>query len=158
MADKRLEIASDAGVATLKRQGETLNSLRNRASAVLSVAALVISVGGGIGLVKAGASSGTAVPRWAGFSLLAVVVIIGILVVVVQWPVRKWAYGLSPGPVFELAKERDEDELRRALILLMVDAAKENEVVLSRRSKYYQIATALLVAEVFIFMLAITIS
>jgi hypothetical protein len=157
VADKRLEIACDAGVATLKRQGETLNSLRNRASAVLSVAALVISVGGGIGLIKADASHG-ALPRWAGFSLIGVVVVIGILVVTVQWPVRKWAYGLGPGPVFELLEEeRDEDALRLKLILLMANAVKKNEGVLNKRSLCYQIATALLVAEVLIFMLAITI-
>lgn len=158
MADKRFEIASDAGVATLKRQGDTLNSLRNRASAVLSVAALVISVGGGIGFIKTGASHHAALPRWAGFSMLAVVISIGILAVAVQWPVRRWAYGLGPGPVFQLLKGKDEDELLRHLILLMVEAVEKNERVLRKRIRYYQIATVLLVVEVVIFVLAITIS
>ena len=112
MADKRPEIAFDAGVAALKRQGETLNSLRNRASAVLIVAALVISVGGGIGLIHSGAARGAALPRWAGFSLMAVVVVIGILVVAVQWLVKEWRHGLGPGPVFKLLKYQDENALR----------------------------------------------
>jgi hypothetical protein len=158
VVDKRLEIATDAGVATLKRQGDTLNSLRNRASAVLSVAALVISVGGGIGLIRTGASHGAVLPRWAGFSLMAVVILIGILVVTVQWPVRRWAYGLGPGPVFELSKGKDEVGLLRDLILLMAEAVEKNERVLGKRIRYYQIATVLLVVEVIIFVLAITSS
>src|SRR5262249_7977679 len=142
---------------TLKRQSETLNSLRNRAAAVLSVAALVISVGGGIGLVNAGASR-AGLPRWAEFCLMAVVGVIGVLVIAVQCAVSREGYGLSHGRVYELSRDRDEDALRRKLVLLMADSVKKNEGILVKRSRYFQIATALLVAEVFIFALAITIS
>jgi hypothetical protein len=87
----------DAEVAARKEQGETLNSVRNRASTALGVVALVIS-GQGVGLINSGSWHGNALPRRAGMLLISVLVVIGIFTLGGSMLIKTLSIWPRPGP------------------------------------------------------------
>lgn len=151
MCDVRLEMACDAGVSALKQQDATLGNVRNRATGILGVAALVTTFGGGIGLINTDPKSGPVFPSWAAISLLMVLLSIGILVMSVQWPVQRWSHGLHPILLLEKIDRGDElDLLRRDLVVELGNAMKSNRAVIVRCTRLYRLAAALLLVEVLV--------
>lgn len=150
MNDKRLELAVNAGLANLKQQDTTFGNLRNRSAGVLTTAALVTTFAGGLGLIEK-----SRIPRWAALALLVVLVLIGVLVVAVQWPARVWSFGLDPGLILERVDSGyDEDGLHRYLARELKTAMSSNDKIIHKRGILYRIAAGLLMVEVVI--LAIT--
>lgn len=151
MSDKRLERAVDAGLAILSQQDSTLGSIRNRAAAVLTTAALVTSFAGGLGLLGK-----QQFPHWAALALLGVLVPIGALVVMVQWPLNQWAAGLDPALILARIDSGDsEDALDRYLAQQLHEAMADNEGVVRRRGLMYRLAAGFLVVEVLILAAAL---
>ena len=89
MADEVLELAYSAVTAALKEQDGTLSSLRNRATALLSAAAVGTSFAAAVGLLNLDPARGSVFPAWSGWLLLVLIVLIGISVMMVLWPISE---------------------------------------------------------------------
>ena len=109
VSDSRLELAYDAAVNLLSVQSAALGNLRNRATGLLSVAALATTFSTGLGLINQDPTKGSLFPEWATVFLLAILVALGVLSMVILWPIRGWAYAVDPRIVLqklEYEKER----------------------------------------------------
>lgn len=152
MNDKRLETAVDAGVAILKQQDATLRSLRNRAIGILTTAALVTAFAGSLGLIGK-----EQFPRWAALLLLAVLVVLGALAIIIQWPIKRWAFGLDPRIILDrIGHGDDEDALYRYLAAELNTAIFENEHIIHSRGIAFRITGGLLIIEVIILAISLT--
>lgn len=154
VGDTAISLAYEAGVSALRQQDTTLSNLRNRVTALLATAALVTSFGGGLGLGNANSADGPAFPVWAAVSLLIILFVIGVLFVLLQWPLRKWSYGLQPRLILDKATEsRDIERIKRELAVDLGQAMEENADRIRLRFRFVQAAGVLLVAEVVIFVI-----
>jgi hypothetical protein len=147
--DERLELAYDAAVKALEQQAATLNGLRGRATGVLSTAALVISFATGLGIFGTDPNESLVLPRWDAYSLLGLVVVIGVLCMFVVWPKQEWHFG----PAAETILERvdlgmDINEVRRVGTERLTEGRLSNELDIKRRALFFQIAIGLLIVEV----------
>ena len=151
--NNQLKFAVEQGVENLRVQDSTLAKLRDRAAGILLAASLVISIAGGFGVTK---KNSVFLPTWTAILLLAILVLIGALVVVVQWPVGGWSFGLHPALILKRIDEGDnEDALHRYLINELVQAMAANGKTIKIRGRLYRLAAVLLIAEVAIFAWAL---
>jgi hypothetical protein len=90
--DKRLELAYDAIQEKLKMQDATLASTRTRANNLLATTALFVSFSAGVGLISNDPDKGSALCPGVAAVLLLVVVALGVSVLIVAWPTKKWIY------------------------------------------------------------------
>jgi hypothetical protein len=154
VGDTAISLAYDAGVSALRQQDTTLSNLRNRATGLFSTAALVTSFGGGLGLVNANlADGGAEFPAWAALALLIILIVIGVLFVLLQWPLKKWSYGPHPRLILDKATEStDIQRIKRELAVDLGQTMEENARRIRLRSRFLQASGVLLVAEVVIFV------
>jgi hypothetical protein len=153
VSNSQLEFAVEQGVENLRVQDSTLAKLRDRAAGVLLAASLIISIIGGFGVTK---KDVVFLPTWTAILLLAILVLIGALVMSVQWPVHGWSFGLHPKLILERINEDiDDGVLYRYLINELVEAMAANDKTIVIRGRLYRIAAALLIAEVVAFALAL---
>jgi hypothetical protein len=154
MPNSQLEFAVNQGVENLKVQDSTLAKLRDRAAGVLLAASLVTSITGGLGVTK---KDVVFLPAWTAVLLVAILVLIGVLVIGVPWPVHDWSFGLHPKLILErIDKGFDGDALHRYLIDELVQAMAANDKTIVIRGRLYRFAAILLIAEVTIFALALS--
>jgi hypothetical protein len=155
-----ISLAYDAGVSALKQQDATLANLRNRATGVFSTAALVAVIGGGLGLIHLDPADGSVLPAWTAVVLLIILAIVGLLFVLIQWPVKNWSYGLHPRLILDRATEsRDIERIKRELAIDLGEAMEENERRIRLGSRLLPAIGVLLVAEVVIFVIGmVTVS
>lgn len=153
--DERLEIAYEAARNSLMMQDQTLGNLRNRATSVLSTAALFTSFSTGIGLI----GGSHALSGAKGIALLIVVIAIGFFVLSALWP-EEWLFGPLAREIMakidvkqyvgdgEPLPPIDVDQIRRDSIKTMIDGYKTNNEVLTDKRRAFQRAAVLLVIEV----------
>jgi hypothetical protein len=148
-----ISLAYDAGVSALEQQDATLANLRNRATNVFSTAALVAAIGGGLGLIHLVPADGSVLPAWAAVALLIILIIVGVLFVLIQWPVKNWSNGLHPRLILDRATEsRDIERIKRELAIDLGQAMEENERRIRLGSRLLPAIGVLLVAEVVLFV------
>jgi hypothetical protein len=157
-SDKRLELAYDAAVKSLSTQDVTLGNLRTRANNLLATAALFTSFSTGLGLINTNPQSGAVFSPIKGVILLLVVIALGLCVLYVLWPVKRWVFGASAAEIMNkidpkpdgqgnmLAK--DVDQIRRDVIATLIDGRKKNAAVLEKKQAAFRTAAILLVSEI----------
>jgi hypothetical protein len=154
--DPVLELAYDAVTERLKSQSTTLESLRTRATGILSVGALVTSFAAGIGMINTDPAKGDLLPTWAPWVLLGILFVMGYFVMVVLWPYKKWGYGPSGRVILQLRElGKSEDEVREMVTSEMLAARQRNEEQLVMRAWAYRGAVVLLLAETLVLVAAI---
>jgi len=80
----------------LAQQHATVDNLRSRATTLLSSAAIVVSLLGGLGVV----SNSTPLPAWTVAVFVAILGLIGLSTIAILWPIR-WVFGLSPNRLID---------------------------------------------------------
>jgi len=156
--EDRLQLAYTAAINQLARQNATLQNLRNRTMALLTVAALATSFSTGVGLINTSHSNGNIFPEWAAYLLLGLVVVIGTLCVYVLWPLKKFHYGPSATFVLRHIESGETiDVLGKALTEIMINGSKENDTGIDRRMKAFQFGAMFLVAEAGVLALAFVV-
>jgi hypothetical protein len=94
-ASEILKLGYDSALSGLSRQDALLGSTRNRATALLSASTVGTAFAASVGLINNDPAKGIVLRGWAAISLLVVVVVIGILVLVIVWPI-KWYHFPEP--------------------------------------------------------------
>jgi hypothetical protein len=156
VADKSLELAYDAAKATLSLQDGTIGSIRNRATAMFTAAALAVSFTGTVGLISGDGKVSRAYPLWASMSLLAVMTLMATAVMAIQWPAKRFHFGPSAAVILaRLAAGEDEDGIRRFVAEAMVDGAKTNAAAIKVRQRLLRVVVALLWLEIIMIVVAI---
>ncbi len=156
MADDRLTLAYDAAVTHLGQQDATLGNLRDRATAVLSAAALVTSFSAGVGLLDTDNAEGSAFPVWGSVTLLMIVIAIGALTMMIAWPVKGWVFGAAPAVILaETASSRDIDVILRDAAASLASGIAGNAKVIDRRSQYFRVAVVLIIVEIAVLTAAV---
>jgi uncharacterized membrane protein YidH (DUF202 family) len=158
VGDNRLVLAYDAATNALKSQDGTFGNIRTRASTVLATAALLTSFAAGLGLINTDRAKGAVLPVPAAWLLLALLLLVGGLVLFVQWPVRVWRYGPSAGVILERRDRGDsEDSIREFVTKKMIDGIGANRAVLTRRQNALRASVFLLLVEVVVLVCALTL-
>lgn len=153
--DLRLQVEYEAAADTLKMQSATLDSLRSRATNVLSTAALLTSFSAGIGLLNLDPDRGATFPPAAAIGLLAVTIAIGVLVTRVHWSVN-FHHGPSASVMRELrVAGQGTDTIRDHVVGEMIKGAKENKRALDTRTSALQLGSILLLVDVVILLVAV---
>lgn len=152
-----VQLAYTAAVNTLSRQNATLNNLRSRATALLTVAALSTSFSTGVGLLNINHSNGSTFPTWAAYTLLGIVVVIGALCVFILWPIAKFGYDPSATYILKHTDQGETaDQIARALTGDMIEGSTENDRGIDLRMRAFEIGAVLLIAEVAVLVIALT--
>jgi hypothetical protein len=155
--DESLELAYDAAKAILANQDVTLGSLRTRAGGLLTAATLLTSFSAALGLATTGPTKGVSLPGWGAWLLLAVLIVIGVLVLHILWPVATWHFGPHPGIILKLRQQGDSlVEIRQAITEKMIEGMAVNRQALKRRQTAFRVAVSCLLAEVVILISALT--
>jgi hypothetical protein len=160
MSDPRYEMAFQEAVRAVGQQEGSLKSLRDRASALTSTAAVATTFGAGVGLLNIDPTKGSVFPVfWAGVLLLLVV---GILVVglIVLWPTDGWVFSLNARILVEgwiegPTQQATLDQLHRFNAIYLQDQYELNKARLHWRVTVYRIGVGLLFAEVLIFLVVL---
>lgn len=157
MADEVLKLAYEAALAALKEQDTSLKSVGNRATGLLSASALGTSFAAAIGVLNTDAARGPVVPQWAGWSMLTLVMLIGVACIMVLWPTSDWNFGTSPRTLLDHAG-KDVDEVLSGATKALADAVDANERRIEVRSLLYRIGAMLLVGQTVVLVLALLAS
>jgi hypothetical protein len=156
--DERVQLAYTAAANVLTRQNGTLSNLRNRTTALLTIAALATSFGTGVGLINTNHSNGTTFPTWAAYTLLGIVIVIGALCVYVLWPIAAFGYDPSVQFILDRTDEGlDVDIILRKLAVVMVKGSRDNDRGIDLRMKAFECGAILLVAEVAVLVIAFAV-
>jgi hypothetical protein len=154
--EDRVQLAYTAAVNTLSRQNGTLNNLRSRATALLTVAALSTSFSTGVGLLNTNHSNGSTFPTWAAYTLLGIVVVIGALCVFILWPIKDFGYDPSANYILERSDQGESvDQIARSLALVMIQGRIDNERGIDLRMKAFEVGAVLLIGEVAVLVIAL---
>jgi hypothetical protein len=156
-SDKRLELAYDAAAKTLTMQDTTLGNVRTRANNLLATAALFTSFSAGVGLINTDPKKGAVLSSGSGGALLAAVILLGISVLVVVWPTKKWHFGPSATAILaQVDQGKDEIALRRFVTDAMISGIAENKKSLAWKQRFFRAAVVLLVGEVSVLIWILT--
>ena len=153
--DPILQMAYDASTKALEQQDRTIGNLRNRATAILTVAALGVSFATGVGLINTDRSKGFVLPHWAAFTLLGLVGAMGLLTMYILLPVDRFVYGPDAEVLLRKAGTDNEmDDVLRYMAQELTAGRKRNAGPMKRRFFAFELAVALLVAEVVVLIMA----
>jgi hypothetical protein len=148
------KVAYDEAVRALSEQKDAIESVRSRAGVLLSITALTTSVLGAPAL-KGGGSS---IFSW--LALLSFAVVAGTSIAIL-WP-HHWEFVVSPRSVVEgyagAAEDVPAERLYRDLSLCMHGSVIKNHQGLKSLAARFQVASALLVIEVVLWVAAIATS
>jgi hypothetical protein len=151
-----IDLAYEAAKDKLASQTSAFESLRTRAAAVLSVAALVTSFSAGLGLVNTDPTQGRLLPQWAQWTLLGILLAIGLCAFIVLLPTRQWLHCPSARIILERWEEGgDTEDVKVEVADAMVEAQRRNSAELGRRSRTYRVAVLLLLAQVLVLAAAV---
>jgi hypothetical protein len=147
--DEPLELAYDAAKAVLTNQDATLGNLRTRASGLLTVATLLTSFTVALGLLTTDPAKGAVLPRWAAWSLLAILVAVGALVLRILWPVKTWHFGPHPVVIMDKRRQgRSIVDIREHVTEKMIAGVDANRTALRSRQAAFRWSVVLLLVEV----------
>ena len=149
-----LKLAYEAVIEMLKQQDSTLGNLRTRATGLLGAAAIGTSFAASVGLYKAEPNDPNVLPPWAGWSLLALTVVIGGTVMFALWPITDWSFGPDPTRLLESSNKDLKAFYSEAVTGLAVDA-KANSAAIERRFRAYRIGVAALILQIVALVLGI---
>lgn len=156
MAEEIIRLAYDEARAALREQDATLANVRNRATGLLAAAAVGTSFAASVGLLNTDPGRGATFPGWAGWTLFALVTVIGVGVLVVLWPVARWGYGPQPATLLGHASADADATLRQATEAMIV-AIASNDRLLTRRMTTYRITAGVLMVEILTLIAALLI-
>jgi hypothetical protein len=155
-AQGSVELAYDSARDILKSQDTTLGNLRTRASGLLTTATVLTSFSAALGLVNIDPKKGAALPAWAAWALLAVLIGLGSLILFILWPVKTWHFGAHPGVILEKADDGlATPAIRRYVADKMILGMGENATALGRRQTAFRAAVGLLLVEVAVLVVAL---
>lgn len=149
-----LELAFDSAKETLQQQHATITALRNRATALLAASSLGTTVAAAIGLLNVDPARGRVFPVWAGWVLVALVLLVGGCVVIILWPAMRWGFGVHPGEMLN-DSDRPIESVYRKYVTYMVDAATENRQAIQMRLRAFECGAILLILETAVLIVAL---
>ncbi|MFF4701254.1 hypothetical protein [Streptomyces chattanoogensis] len=153
--EQRLALGYEMAKSLLASQDRTVTNLRTRASGILATAALVVTFSTSIGLLRNDPQKNLLFPRWAAWTLLAVIVVQGFFVMAVLWPVT-FSFGHS---VINMVDPRQSQAAERPISLrlvgAMMDDIQANSAHIGRMAKALRLAMILLLAEVSVIVIAL---
>jgi hypothetical protein len=156
--DERVQLAYTAAANVLSRQNSTLSNLRNRTTALLTIAALATSFGTGVGLINTNHSNGATIPTWTAYTLLGIVIVIGALCVFVLWPIATFGYDPSAQFILDRTDEgMSVDGIERKLAEVMIGGSKDNDRGIGKRMKAFEVGAILLVVEVAVLVISFAV-
>ena len=143
--------------AALSQQDATLANLRNRTTGLLTAAALVTSFASGLGLIHTDPSQGQLFPHSVACVLLGLLAAIGGLSGYVLWPAKSFAFGPDAGRMLEMQEAGNTlHEIYSSIAKLMVACRTENRPKIHSRMRSFEAAMVLIVAEVFVLVIALS--
>lgn len=141
LPEEKYKLAYDAAILTLTQQDATLGNLRNRATGLFTVAALITSFSSTIGLIN----KDHPWPIGVLLGLLGTLAGVGVCAMWILLPKSQWNFGPVPEALLEY--QGDEQSLRRAAVLGMVDAREENKRAIQWSSRLYVAGSVFLLCE-----------
>ena len=157
MADEVARLAYDEARNALREQDATLSNIRNRATAVLSAAAVGTSFATAVGLLNTDPKRGATLPEWASWGLLVAVVFISSGALTVLWPAQKWNFGPSPSKILN-SRGATLDDVLGAATRAMLAALESNDAVLKRSFTAYRLSAVVLMAEIVFLVIVLVIA
>lgn len=156
-SDPRRVLEYDAASAFLKMQDATLANVRTRATGVLSTATLLTSLAAAVGLLNTDPKRGDVLPVPGAWALLATTLVIGALVLYVQWTVNGWTFGPSAEKMRDQRTNNNltEDGIRDYVVTALIHGIDTNATMLMRRQNAFRLAAVGLLVEVLILILAV---
>jgi hypothetical protein len=155
--DERLQIAYDAAAKFLAQQDATLSNLRNRATALVSSAAVATSFAAGLGLINTDPAKGAQFPHWAAFTMLVILLIIGALTLFILWPIEKFVFGPESEVILaDIQDNKTADEILSGSVDRMNQGHQQNAAGIKSRMRAFRAAAPLLIAEVVVLILSLT--
>jgi hypothetical protein len=100
-SDESLRTAYEAAAAALRQQDVTLANLRNRATALAASTTLLASLATAVGLSNGGRAE---LPHWAGYPMIGLFLGVGVLVTLIVWPARNFAFGPDANEILMLRR------------------------------------------------------
>lgn len=153
--DKAVPAALAVNQAHADAQNQTLGNVRTRAATVLSSAVLVVTFATSLGLLADDQSQdGIRLNPYIAFALLGLVLWIGVLTLVTQWP-RRWSFN-SGTDVF--GTKASLLEIQRAAFVRLEVAVARNDRQLERVLSAYRWSIALLGIEAALVVLSVIVA
>lgn len=150
VADKDIlsRIAYDEAVRALSEQQMVIDSFRNRAGLLLSSTAITTSFLGAQFL-----DSGLTLTNWGA---LAAFVGVAAMSLAILWP-QPWEFTANPQDIIEsyIDEPAPIDEIHRELSFHMHSSYLENRAGLRKLALFFQVASALLTIEVFLWIISL---
>jgi hypothetical protein len=157
LTEKVLEIAYDAASEALKQQDDTLANIRNRATTVLSSASIAVTFAAAVGAIGSDTKLARQYSGATGLILLSVLVVLGIAVMYVLWPVS-FRFGPDPVRILQMYDtSSEEDAIRRDITDALIIGMANNRDVILKKQRAFRIAVGLLLIEIVIILAAILI-
>ncbi|MER5413907.1 hypothetical protein [Streptomyces virginiae] len=146
--DERAKIAYKCAMDLFAAQDRSVSNLRTRATGIFATSAFVVTFASSIGLVGNDKTKGLVFPHWAAISLFVIILIQGLCVMIVIWPVEM-IYGHSAYKVVNPPDdEANRSPIDRAFVEGLVGDLKINKSKILRMSRCFRVAICLLMAEV----------
>jgi hypothetical protein len=154
-ADGRYELVYTEAIRMLAQQNSVLESLRTRATYLLSTTTLALTFAGGAGLLGQNAKP---LPAWTLLVMLVGFLIVLGCTLVVLWP-GAWTFGVSANQVIddyiESPKPFTLDRTRRNLAIFAEREYDENEKRLDRKFWAFEAGAIVLVADVVVLFIGL---
>lgn len=144
--DPVLQLAFDSAKQKLTQQDATLAALRNRATGLLAASSVGTSVAAAVGLLNLDPTRGRVYPIWAGWTMVALVLAVGICVVIVIWPAQKWSFGVEPGRILKDLGS-PVDEVYQKVTKALTQVASSNAASVKLRQRVFEAGAALLIMQ-----------
>ena len=153
MANAVVQLAYEEARAALREQDATLGNLRNRATGLLAATVVGTSISAAVGLLNTDPTRGQMFPGWAGWTLLALV---GLLGGGVMGSCGRPRAGNSDRPPPGFCREQqDIDTIRRHATQAMINAITSNGRSLDRRMAVYRGTVCVLMLELLVLLAAL---
>lgn len=104
------------------------------------------SVAAAVGLLNVDPARGNVYPAWAGWIMVALVLLVGVCVVVVLWPASRWAFGVEPDRVLQ-DLDRPVDDVYRDVTRALARVAAVNVGVTRLRQRAFECGAVLLILQ-----------
>ena len=156
-SEQQLELSYDAGEKTMSAQDTHLGDVRSRANILLSTSALFISFSAGIGLIKTDPTKGAVLSPTKGIVLLFVVLVLGLCVLYVLWPVKEWIYSADAEKLMKRSNSDTRKELQAFVVEEMIKGINRNDNALNAKQRAFRFAAALLIVEIVLLVVFLTL-
>jgi hypothetical protein len=156
--DLRYQVAYDEAKRAIDHQNTALESLRTRAAHLISITAVITSFAIGVGLIETEVGKDPALPPLAPYTLLALLVLIGLCAILVLVPDR-WHFVLDAEYIIkyhiESSKPKDLTQLNMMLAIELQRNHEKNKQKISWMKTTYHVGAALLLLEVSLLVVAV---